>query len=132
MIDPGPGLFERLQRYSQFHANARPGGSNTILNSVGTNNANGFTGRVDQNFGASNTMWFRYSFLNGTSIAPNHIMHSCSTTRGQQKLRRRLYPHVLSDAHSGRDGGIFRQIQHREHDEPLPVFPAAPTPPSLP
>jgi outer membrane lipoprotein carrier protein len=56
------------------------GGNNTILNSVGTDNANGFSGRIDQNFGSKDSMWFRYSFLNGANVVPrSHILNSISS-----------------------------------------------------
>ncbi len=119
MINPGAQAF--LKGYSDtpnFTATT-PGGSNTILNSVGTNNANGFSARIDQNFGTSNTMWFRYSFLNGTSTAPHS--HACQFhhQRRQQELRRRLYshlfPHLILDAtagYSGRFNTVTTTIRH--------------------
>ncbi len=108
MINPGVQAF--LKGYSDT-PNFTPttlGGSNTILNSVGTNNANAFTGRVDQNFGASNTMWFRYSFLNGTSIAPNSHHASCSTSADNRNYgggyTHTFSPTLILDATAGYSG----------------------------
>ncbi|MDX6459092.1 MAG: hypothetical protein QOE55_2789 [Acidobacteriaceae bacterium] len=108
MINAGTQAF--LKGYSDtpnFTATT-PGGSNTILNSVGLNNANGFTGRIDQNFGTSNTMWFRYSFLNGTSTAPNSHHASSSTSANNRNYgggyTHVFSPHLILDAAAGYSG----------------------------
>ncbi len=72
-----------------------PGGSNTILNAVGTDDANAFTGRADQNFGSNNTMWFRYSFLNGSDMAPNSE-HASAVTSANNRNFGGGYTHVFS------------------------------------
>jgi hypothetical protein len=72
-----------------------PGGNNTILNAVGINNANGFTGRGDQNFGANNTLWFRYSFLNGTNGLPQSE-HATAVTSADNRNFGGGYTHTFS------------------------------------
>ena len=62
---------------------------------MGTNNANGFSGRVDQNFGANNTLWFRYSFLNGTNTTPNSE-HATGITSADQRNWGGGYTHSFS------------------------------------
>ncbi len=59
-----------------------PGGANTILNAVGTDNANQYNGRIDQNFGSNNMLWFRYSVLAGANMTPSkfHLANTGSTT----------------------------------------------------
>jgi hypothetical protein len=108
MIDPGVQAF--LKGYSDtpnFTPTTR-GGSNTILNAVGTDNANGFTGRVDQNFGTSNTMWFRYSFLNGADIQPNSHHASSSSSADNRNYgggyTHTFSPHLILDAAAGFSG----------------------------
>jgi hypothetical protein len=46
------------------------GGNNTILNTVGTDNANELNFRIDQNFGPNNRIWARYSSLDGANTSP--------------------------------------------------------------
>jgi hypothetical protein len=80
LIDPVAQAF--LKNYSDKpnFTPATVGGNNTILNSVGTDNANGFSGRVDQNFGSKDSLWFRYSFLNGANVVPkSHILNTISS-----------------------------------------------------
>jgi Carboxypeptidase regulatory-like domain/TonB dependent receptor len=108
MINPGMQAF--LKGYSDT-PNFTPttiGGSNTILNSVGTNNANAFTGRIDQNFGSTNTLWFRFSFLDGTSIAPSSHHASGSTTADNRNYgggyTHTFSPTFLLDATAGYSG----------------------------
>ncbi|MGC2400416.1 MAG: carboxypeptidase regulatory-like domain-containing protein, partial [Acidobacteriaceae bacterium] len=70
MINAADQAF--IQAYSDkpnFTATT-PGGNNTILNAVGVNNANQFSGRVDQNFGTNNTLFFRYSLISQTITSP--------------------------------------------------------------
>lgn len=95
MIDPGVQKF--IQSYSDTPNTTptTPGGPNTILNTVGTNTAEEFTGRVDQNFGSNNTMWFRYSFLNGTSVAPSSG-HAAGLTSADNRNFGGGYTHVFS------------------------------------
>ncbi|MFP5206471.1 MAG: carboxypeptidase regulatory-like domain-containing protein [Acidobacteriota bacterium] len=76
LIDKGVQTFIEAYSDKPNFTPSTPGAPNTILNAVGTNNADELTGRVDQNFGANNTMWFRYSFLNGSSLAPNSQLES--------------------------------------------------------
>ncbi len=71
MIDPGVQTFIKAYSDTPNFTPLTAGSPNTILNTVGTNTAEEFTGRVDQNFGANNTMWFRYSFEDGSSISPS-------------------------------------------------------------
>lgn len=95
LIDPGVQKF--LKAYSDT-PNFTPltrGASNTILNSVGTNNSNSFTGRVDQNFGANNTFFFRYSFINGTSVNPSS-QHASSSSSADDRNFGGGYTHTFS------------------------------------
>ena len=80
MINPGVQAF--LKGYSTY-PNFTPtttGGPNTILIRSAQTMPIPSTGRADQNFKTSNTLWFRFSFLDGTSIAPNSHHASSSTT----------------------------------------------------
>jgi hypothetical protein len=108
LIDPGVQAF--LKGYSDT-PNFTPttvGGSNTILNAVGTNNANAFTGRIDQNIRASNQIWFRYSFLNGTSINPTaHHVSNTSTADNRNfggGYTHTFSPNIILDAVIGYSG----------------------------
>jgi hypothetical protein len=49
---------------------AAPGHPNTLLNAVGTDDANELNIRVDQNFGSKTTLWGRYSSLDGANTSP--------------------------------------------------------------
>lgn len=95
MIDKGVQTFIKAYSDAPNFTPTTPGGPNTILNSVGTNNAEEFTGRVDQNFGARNMLWFRYSFLNGSSVNPNSE-HESSLSSSDNRNYGGGYTHVFS------------------------------------
>ena len=95
LIDPTAQAFLKANADTPNFTAATPGGPNTILNAVGTNNANEFNGRVDQNFGAKNTMWFRYSFLNGTNGTPQS-QHLLSTSSANNRNFGGGYSHTFS------------------------------------
>lgn len=108
MIDPGVQNFLKAYSDTPNFTPQTPGAPNTILNTVGTNNAEEFTGRVDQNFGASNTLWFRYSFINGTNIAPSS-QHAASSSSADDRNFGGGYvhtfsPHLILDAKFGYSG----------------------------
>lgn len=108
LIDPTAQAFLKANSDTPNFTPATPGGPNTILNSVGTNNANEFNGRVDQNFGSTNTLWFRYSFLNGTNTLPNS-QHATAVTSADQRNFGGGYTHTFSptlimDAAAGYSG----------------------------
>jgi Carboxypeptidase regulatory-like domain len=108
LINPGVQAFLKGYSDTPNFTPATPGGPNTILNAVGTNNANSFNGRIDQNFRTSNTMWFRYSFLDGTSITPNSHHASSSTTADNRNFgggyTHTFTPTFLLDAAIGYSG----------------------------
>jgi hypothetical protein len=108
MINPGVQAYLKAYSDTPNFTPTTVGGSNTILNSVGTNNANAFSGRVDQNFGTSNTMWFRYSFLDGTSTAPNSHHASASTSANNRNFgggyTHTFSPTLILDAAAGYSG----------------------------
>jgi Carboxypeptidase regulatory-like domain len=95
LIDQTAQAFLKANADTPNFTPATPGGPNTILNAVGTNNANGFSGRVDQNFGSKNTLWFRYSFLNGTNTSPNSE-HATGVTSADQRNWGGGYTHSFS------------------------------------
>jgi Carboxypeptidase regulatory-like domain len=95
LIDPTAQAFLKANADVPNFTASTPGGPNTILNAVGTNNANQFNGRVDQNFGANNTMWFRYSFLNGTNGTPQS-QHLISTSSANNRNFGGGYTHTFS------------------------------------
>ncbi len=95
LIDPTAQAFLKANSDTPNFTPSTPGGNNTILNAVGTNNANEFTGRVDQNFGSTNTMWGRYSFLNGTNTNPNS-QHATAITSADQRNFGGGYTHTFS------------------------------------
>lgn len=108
MIDAGVQAFIKAYSDTPNFTPATPGGPNTILNSVGTNNAEEFSGRVDQNFGANNTLWFRYSFLDGSSVAPtaeheSNISSSDNRNFGGGYIHT-FSPHLILDATIGYSG----------------------------
>ncbi|MCU1225660.1 MAG: hypothetical protein JWQ42_3753 [Edaphobacter sp.] len=82
LIDPVNQAY--LKNYSDTpnFTPVTPGGPNTILNAVGTDNANQFNGRIDQNFGPNNIIWFRYSQLAGSNLNPTaeHVAAASSAT----------------------------------------------------
>jgi hypothetical protein len=84
------------------------GGNNTILNTVGTNDAESFTGRVDQNWGSNNTVWFRYSFLNGNAVSPGSKHASSLSSQDSRNLgggvTHVFSPHLILDATLGYSG----------------------------
>lgn len=99
-----------LQTYSDKpnFTPATPGGPNTILNSVGINNANQYNGRFDQNFGANNTLFFRYSLLTQTISSPqsfNLISQTTTTNRNFGGGYTHVFTaNVILDARVGRSG----------------------------
>jgi hypothetical protein len=95
MIDTGVQAFLKAYSDTPNFTPSTPGAPNTILNAVGINNADAFSGRVDQNFGANNSLWFRYSFLNGTSVAPNS-QHESSDTSADNRNFGGGYIHTFS------------------------------------
>ncbi len=95
LIDQTAQAFLKANSDTPNFTPATPGGPNTILNAVGTNNANEFNGRVDQNFGSTNTLWFRYSFLNGTNTTPNSE-HATAVTSADQRNYGGGYTHTFS------------------------------------
>jgi Carboxypeptidase regulatory-like domain/TonB dependent receptor len=95
MIDQGVQTFLKGYSDTPNFTPTSPGGPNTILNAVGTNNANEFSGRVDQNFRTSNTVWFRYSFLDGTNISPSSE-HSNGLTSADNRNFGGGYTHTFS------------------------------------
>src|SRR5882757_3137420 len=108
LIDPTAQAFLKANADTPNYTPSTPGGPNTILNSVGTNNANEFSARGDQNFGASNTLWFRYSFLNGTNGTPQSS-HLISTSSADNRNFGGGYTHTFSptlifDATAGYSG----------------------------
>ena len=108
LIDQTAQAFLKANSDTPNFTPATPGGPNTILNAVGTNNANEFNGRVDQNFGSTNTLWFRYSFLNGTNSQPNSE-HATAITSADQRNYGGGYTHTFSptlilDAAAGYSG----------------------------
>ena len=108
LIDPTAQAFLKANADTPNFTPATPGGPNTILNAVGTNNANEFNARGDQNFGANNTMWFRYSFLNGTNGTPQS-QHLISTSSADNRNFGGGYTHTFSptlilDATAGYSG----------------------------
>ena len=108
LIDPTAQAFLKANADTPNFTPSTPGGPNTILNSVGTNNANEFNARGDQNFGARNTMWFRYSFLNGTNGTPQSS-HLISTSSADNRNFGGGYTHTFSptlilDATAGYSG----------------------------
>src|ERR1700733_4790520 len=58
LVDQGVQTFLKGYSDTPNFTPTSPGGPNTILNAVGTNNANEFSGRVDQNFKKRKTKWF--------------------------------------------------------------------------
>src|SRR6202012_5277843 len=72
------------------------------------NNANEFSGRVDHNFRGTNTVFFRYSFLDGTSVAPGS-QHAASTSTADNRnfgggYTHTFRPNLLLDAALGYSG----------------------------
>ena len=95
MIDPTAQAFLKANSDAPNFTPTTPGGNNTILNALGTNNANAATARVDQNFGSKNTLWFRYSFLNGTNGTPKSA-HLNTLSRADNRNFGGGYTHVFS------------------------------------
>ncbi len=95
MINPGVQAFIKAYSDTPNFTAATPGGPNTILNTVGTNNAQQFTGRVDQNFGSNNSFWFRYSFINGSSVNPQTV-RAQSLSSSDNRNMGGGYTHVFS------------------------------------
>ena len=95
MINTGVQNFIKAYSDTPNFTPTTVGGPNTILNTVGTNNAEQFTGRVDQNFGSSNTLWFRYSFINGSSISPQSA-HAQGLSSSDNRNYGGGYTHVFS------------------------------------
>ena len=85
-----------------------PGAPNTILNSVGTNNADQYNGRIDQNFGANNTIFFRYSLLSQAITSPQSFkLVSFNTTTNKTYgggYTHVFSPHLILDATVGLSG----------------------------
>jgi hypothetical protein len=104
------GVLTFLKGYSDTpnFTPTTPGGPNTILNAVGTNNANEFTGRVDHNFRGTNTIFFRYSFLDGTSVNPNSSHAAATSTADNRNFgggyTHTFRPNLLLDAALGYSG----------------------------
>jgi hypothetical protein len=108
MIDQGVQTFLKGYSDTPNFTPTSPGGPNTILNAVGTNNANEFSGRVDQIFKTSNTVWFRYSFLDGTNLSPTSQHSSGSTSADNRNFgggyTHTFSPNLLLDAALGYSG----------------------------
>jgi hypothetical protein len=107
-IDPVAQAF--LKNYGDVpnFTPTTPGGANTLLNAVGTNNANQYNARIDQNFGSRDMLWFRYSTLIGSNLTPSkfHLANTGSTTN---KNYGGGYTHIFSptlifDARAGYSG----------------------------
>lgn len=108
MINTGVQTFIKAYSDTPNFTPLTRGSPNTILNTVGTNNAEEFTGRVDQNFGANNTLWFRYSFINGTNISPSSQHASSSSSADDRNFGggyvHTFSPHLILDASLGYSG----------------------------
>lgn len=106
---------------------AVPGDPNTIMNLVGTNNANELDIRVDQNFGASNSVWFRYSSTDGAANAPQSF-HITDITSSNNRNWGGGYTHVFSptlilDATAGHSGRFDGRNAGMPVDvTPVPAF----------
>jgi hypothetical protein len=113
LIDPTAQAFLKANSDTPNFTPNTPGGNNTILNSVGTDNANELNIRGDQNFGSTNTLFFRYSFLNGTNTLPT-TQHATTVSSAKQRNWGGGYTHTFSptfilDAlagYSGRFGAV--------------------------
>ncbi|HZY71524.1 MAG TPA: carboxypeptidase-like regulatory domain-containing protein [Edaphobacter sp.] len=94
-IDPIAQAFLKNYGDTPNFTPTTPGGANTILNAVGTNNADQYNGRIDQNFGSNNMLWFRYSLMAGANMTPSkfHLANTGSTTN---KNYGGGYTHVFS------------------------------------
>ena len=108
MIDAGNQAFLKTYSDTPNFTPTTPGGANTILNSVGTNNANQYNGRIDHSFGSKDTVFFRYSLLSQSITNPQnfHLLSSNTTTNRNFGGG---YTHVFSptlilDARLGRSG----------------------------
>jgi hypothetical protein len=108
MIDAGNQTFLKTYSDTPNFTPSTPGGPNTILNSVGVNNANQYNGRIDQNFGANNTIFFRYSLIS-VDISNPQSFHLTSLTTTTNRNFGGGYTHVFSpniilDGRVGRSG----------------------------
>ena len=112
-IDPIAQAFLKNYGDTPNFTPTTPGGPNTLLNAVGTDNANQYNGRVDQNFGSNNMLWFRYSLLSGANLTPStfHLANFGSTSNrnfggGYTHV---FSPNLILDARVGY-GGRFNAV----------------------
>ena len=111
-VIPSSMIDQQTQKFLQTYSDApnftptTPGGPNTILNAVGVNNANQYNGRIDQSFGAGNTIFFRYSLLSQNITSPQsfHLQNSTALTNknyggGYTHI---FSPNLILDAELGR------------------------------
>ncbi len=108
MIDPVNQAFLKNYSDSPNFTPIAPGGPNTILNAVGTDNANQYNARIDQNFGSNDSMWFRYSLLSGANLNPT-AFHVASQSKATNRNFGGGYTHIFSptlifDARAGYSG----------------------------
>jgi hypothetical protein len=95
LIDQTAQAFLKAYSDTPNFTPSTPGGNNTILNSVGTDNANELNVRGDQNFGSKNTVFFRYSFLDGKNTQPNS-QHATTLSSADQRNWGGGYTHTFS------------------------------------
>jgi len=108
MIDPTAQKFLKANADVPNFTPTTPGGPNTILNTVGSDDADAFTARVDQNFGSANIIWGRYSFLNGVNLNPTS-QHLRARSQANNRNFGGGYTHIFSptfilDATAGYSG----------------------------
>ncbi len=85
-----------------------PGGPNTILNAVGSNNAGNYSGRIDQSFGPNDSLYFHYGYFSEAVTTPVTFHIRSFATEGMQ-MYGGGYTHVFSpslvmDVEAGRSG----------------------------
>ena len=94
MIDPNMQAYLKAYTDTPNFTPSVAGGNNTILNAVGTNDANAFSGRVDHNFN-NNMIWFRYSFIDSSATQPTG-QHALSTSSADDRNFGGGYAHTFS------------------------------------